>query len=80
MTALATYQPDLKKSVPGLDPLSTAVQTALDTQFDVPVHRAILYITPPPGDEMTEAVREDIISRANDSGVCHLHLDAFRQS
>lgn len=69
LTGLVTYQPELKASVPSLDPLSSAIQSALDTQYPAPMHRAILYLSPPPGDEMTDAVREDLISRANAAGV-----------
>jgi hypothetical protein len=69
LTGLVTYQPDLKAAVPSLDPLGSAIQAAIDTQFPSPMHRAILYLTPPPGDEMTDAVREDLISRANTAGV-----------
>ena len=64
LTALATYQPDFKKSVPGLGELGTAIQTAQDTTFPKPVHRAILYITALPGKEMTETVLDDLVNRA----------------
>jgi hypothetical protein len=65
LTALATYQPDLKKAVPSLDPIGQAIQNAQDTQIDQPVNKAIFYITPLPGSEMTDAVLQDLISRAN---------------
>ena len=69
LTALATYQPDLKQSVPSLDALGIAIQNAQDTQVSQPIHKAIFYIAPLPGDEMTETIRDDLIARANDADV-----------
>ena len=63
-SAFATFQPDLKQSVPSLDPLSTAIQIALESQQDPPIEKAIFYFAPLPGEEMTETVRLDLITRA----------------
>lgn len=62
--AFASYQPDLKQSAPSLEPLSTAIQTAMEYQPEQPVEKAILYFAPLPGQEMTDTIRLDLISRA----------------
>ncbi len=67
-SAFATFQPDLKQSVPSLDPLSTAIQIALESQQDPPIEKAIFYFTPLPGEEMSETVRLDLITRAKQAG------------
>jgi hypothetical protein len=64
-TAFATYQPDLKKSVPRLEELGAAIQNAQDTSASKPIHKAIFYFTALPGKEMTETVMDDLIDRAN---------------
>lgn len=69
LTALLTYQPDLKNAVSSLEPLNEAIQAAGDSTGDPLTQRAIFYITSLPGMEMTEAVREDLISRAQDADV-----------
>lgn len=63
-SAFATYQPDLRQAVPSLEPLTAAIQAAMDYQPDQPIEKAILYFAPLPGEEMTDTVRLDLISRA----------------
>lgn len=67
-SAFATYQPDLKQAIPSLDPLNNAINMAIEAPQDPPSEKAILYFTPIPGDEMTDTVRLDIITRAKQSG------------
>jgi hypothetical protein len=69
LTALATYQPDLKNASASLEPLQNALKLATDTGTDQPVGKAIFYVTPLPGAEMTEAVLNSLIGQAKDSGV-----------
>jgi hypothetical protein len=69
LTALATFQPDFKKAAPSLNPLGEAIQTAQDDERDQLIHRAIFYITPKPGAELTEAAYSDLVARANDARV-----------
>ncbi len=64
LTAFATYQPDLKKSVPGLEDLGAAIQNAQDTSDPGQIHKAIFFVTALPGKEMTETVMGDLIDRA----------------
>ncbi len=63
-TAFLSFTPDLKNSVPSPDLLGQAVDIALGYASDVPVEKAILYITPLPAAEMGP-VLNDVISRAN---------------
>lgn len=66
--AYATYQPDLRQTVPSLEPLNAAIQTAMDYHPDQPAEKAILYFTPLPGEEMTDAIRLDLTTRAKQAG------------
>ena len=68
-SAFATYQPDMHQSVPSLEPLNNAIQTAMEYRQDQPVEKAILYFAPLPGEEMTDTVRLDLTSRAKQAGV-----------
>ncbi len=68
-SAFATFQPDLKQTAPSLDPLTNAIQTAFESQENPPTEKAILYFAPLPGEEMTDTVRLDLITRAKQAGV-----------
>ncbi len=68
-SAFATFQPDLKQTAPSLDPLTNAIQTAFENQQNPPIEKAIFYFAPLPGEEMTETVRLDLITRSRQAGV-----------
>ncbi len=79
LTALTTYQPDLKQSAPSLKPFSEALQLSLDTEISPPIEKAILYFSPLPGEEMTNSVRDDLIDRAKKAGVrCYIWMVAAK--
>ncbi len=69
LAGLATYQPDLNNSIPSMNTLGTAIQDIMDTQHAKPIHRAILYISPLPGEEMTDAIYNDLLARAQNADV-----------
>lgn len=66
--ALEAYQPDLRSMTPGMSSLSTAVDSALNSNLQSAKSSAILFITPLPTDVQFTGLA-DIITRAESNAI-----------